>query len=259
MNRKPVMNAGKVSMVGILVLAGICLASGAGVGLLYWAMRDDIEAKSAGIFQDSLADVLGSAREYGVVGEYSDETAAEDKVYVNDEVSPVLFAGMGTAQGYQSVVQVLVSVEAASAGAPAGDNPRIHRLKVVASQETPGLGENIKAVEQDASIWAKLFGADGDDSDRQPHNSNPTRSAGDGETGTTLKAASEPPATEKPRPWFQEQFSGKTLEDLVVDKDPDTDKIVPLTGATITSRATTEAARDAVQRIIDRTREVYGQ
>jgi len=218
----------KLSLRGVIVLACICLVSGAGVSLLQWAFQDDIGQKMASVFHDALAQVLGEAEDYPAVGDYEDGTPEDAKVYMNRADGQVLYAGMGEAQGYQSRIKVLVSVQAESPDAPLGDDPVIRRLAVVSSQETPGLGENINAVEKDVSIWAK--------------------------------AAGKEPADAAPkRPWFQEQFSGRRLSDLVVEKTPGTEKIMAVTGATITSKATTEAARNAVQNIISKTNEAYGR
>jgi RnfABCDGE-type electron transport complex G subunit len=210
---------------GVLVLTLICLVSGLGVGLLYASMKDDIEANERQVFLDTLADVLGEADSYRTVGEYDVSVADLDKVYVNQMDGDVLYAATGAAQGYQSTVTVLVAVRAERAGAAVGEDPVIHRMAVVSSQETPGLGENIRHVEKDRSIWRALLG--GRESPR--------------------------------RPWFQEQFAGKRLSDLVVEKRQDTGRIAAVTGATITSRATTEAARRAVHKIIQTTGEAYGE
>ena len=61
------------------------------------------------------------------------------------------------------------------------------------------------------------------------------------------------------RPWFQQQFSDKalTLAELKVVKQADPKGIVAITGATITSEATTQAVRNAVQAIIDTTAKTY--
>jgi len=210
---------------GVFVLGLICLVSGLGVGLLYASMKDDIEANERQVFLDTLADVLGEAESYRTVGEYDDSAAELDKVYVNRTDEGVLYAATGAAQGYQSTVTVLVAVRAQRAEAPVGQDPLLHRMAVVSSQETPGLGENIRHVEKDCSIWGFLLGR-----------------------------------RESPRrPWFQEQFAGKRLSDLIVEKRKDTDRIAAVTGATITSKATTEAARRAVHRIIQRTSEAYGE
>ncbi|MHC4480069.1 MAG: FMN-binding protein [Planctomycetota bacterium] len=211
----------------VLVLGCICLGSGAGVGTLYWQMKDDIEEKARGVFEAALAQVLGEGGGYSTVGDYPEGTPEAEKVFVNRSGAAVLCAAKGTAQGYQSQIAVLVSVASEAPGALVGPDPRIHTMVVVESQETPGLGENVKTVQKDISLWGRLAGAR--------------------EEGAAK------------RPWFQEQFSGKRLSDLVVEKRKDTDKIAALTGATITSRATTEAARRAVQKIIDKTAEANGE
>jgi Na+-translocating ferredoxin:NAD+ oxidoreductase RnfG subunit len=209
---------------GVIVLACICLGSGAGVGVLYYEMKDEIEAKAQSVFLEKLGVVLGEAEDYPAVGEYPEGTPPEQKVYVSPASDPVLYAAMGTAQGYQSQLKVLVSVRASAPGTPLAQDPVVHALAVVESQETPGLGENIRAVEKDVSVWARIAGAE----------STPGR------------------------PWFQEQFGGKRLSDLVVEKRADTDRILPVTGATVSSRATVEAARAAVEEAVRRTSEVYG-
>ncbi len=211
-------------LAGILVLAAICLASGLGLGLLYSHMKEDIEDNRRQAFLDTLGVVLPGAETDDTVGTYADGSL-EDRVYAKQTSEGLLYAAMGSAQGYQSQVKVLVSVKGEAPEQPLGDNPKIHRMAVVSSQETPGLGQQIQAVEKSVSVWAAAAG----------HEQEPKR------------------------PWFQEQFSGKRLEDLVVEKQEDTDKIAALTGATITSRAATEATRKAVQKIINRTRKVYGQ
>lgn len=222
---------------GIIVLACICLGSGAGVGFLYSAMKDEIQAKADEVFRDTLAEVLGDADQYGVVGAYQEGTKDPDMVYVNETPSGVLYAATGMARGYQSPIHVLVSVRAAAPNSPVGPDPVIERMAVVSSQETPGLGENIKLVEKDVSIWGALVGAGG------------------------------PAGSAPKRPWFQEQFSGLRLHHLGGDQGSDADRthegadraVVAITGATITSKATVAAVRNAVHRIIEKTAEAYGQ
>jgi len=210
----------------VVILACICLGSGAGVGILYWSMKGKIEEKAQSVFHEALAEVLGEADSYDAVN--ADEADEAKRVYVNEAGGRVLYAGTGEAQGYQSRIKVLVSVEAPKPNKPVGDDPLIHRMAVVSSQETPGLGENIKLVEKDVSIWAKAAGK-------------------------------EPADAEPKRPWFQEQFTGKRLSDLVVETASDTDGIRAVTGATITSKAATEAVQKAVKHIIEATAEAYGQ
>jgi electron transport complex protein RnfG len=209
----------------VVVLACICLGSGLGVGTLYCFMKDDITQNEGKSFRQALQVVLGEADTYDTVGNYGAGVPDSDKIYAHRNGSQILYAATGSAKGYQSEVQVIVSVEADSPDSPIETDPVIHAMAVVSSGETPGLGENIRAVEKDVSLWGAIAGE---------------------------KAAAR-------RPWFQEQFTGKRLSDLVVEKRRDSDKIAALTGATITSKATTEAVRIAVKRIIERTAEVYGQ
>ncbi len=224
---------------GILVLGLICLGSGLGVGTLYSRMKADIERNQESVFRESLKKVLGPAERYETVGEYAPNASREEIVYRNETDSGVLYAAMGTAPGYQSQIEVLVSVKADKPQTPVGEDPVIHRIAVVFSQETPGLGARVEEVQKDISIWTSLRGA---------------------LTGRKKAAFG--------RPSFQKQFDNKKLSDLEVEKGGGssdvegtagaTARIRPITGATITSKATTRAVREAVEKIIQRTREVYG-
>jgi len=226
MSEEPQESTAKKIIAYAAVLVGVCLASGIGVSLLYVSNRDRIADNERKAFNDKLAVVLDDAQDPRPIGEVEDETA-EDTVYVAGTHSCVRYATMSSAQGYQSKVVVLVSVDAPRPEVPVDKDPVIYRLAVVSSGETPGLGENIHQVEADVSLWGAIAGQKGSGGEK--------------------------------RPQFQAQFSGKRLSDLVVEKKAGTDKIIPVTGATITSTAVTEAARAAVQRIVDRTEELYGK
>jgi Na+-translocating ferredoxin:NAD+ oxidoreductase RnfG subunit len=209
----------------IIILILICLGSGAGVSIMFWLMKDEIAAKEKSVFVGALAGVLGEAEEYPAVGAYPSGTKEEDKVYVNATSAGVLYAAMGEAQGYQSVIKVLVSVEASAPKTAVGDDPVIHEVAVVDSRETPGIGEEIKTVEKDVSIWGKVAGAQ-----------------------------------ETPKePRFLAQFGAKRVRDLGPDDGKSMGRIVAVTGATMTSRAVTQAVRNAVKKIAARTAEVYGK
>jgi Na+-translocating ferredoxin:NAD+ oxidoreductase RnfG subunit len=237
---------------GILVLGAICLSSGLGIGLLYGLYKAKIEAKRKEAFNTALAVVLGEAEDYGTVGSYTPGTSPFDMVYRNESNGAVLYAAVGEAKGYQSTVRVLVSVKAREADSLPGPDLVVHRMAVFESQETPGLGDNINAIQKEVSIWGALAGQ------------------------------KEPPK----RPWFQDQFTGKSLADVKIESSMGADKvsavsgatvkskkpagkrwagkgsggapIAAVTGATITSRAAAAATRNAIERIIARTAEVYG-
>jgi len=214
------------------ILMGVCLVSALALSSLFVLSRDSIRENEEAAFREKLTDVLGDAENPRGIIEYADTVPLEDRVYVADLPTRVRYAAMGSAQGYQSVIRVLLSLDAPRAREPVEGDPRIVRLSVVSSGETPGLGENIHKVPAEDSLWGAAWKAVG---------------------------GGEPASGEKRRPAFQEQFSGKRLSDLVImDKAPDGAGMVPITGATITSRAVVKAARRAVERIIEQTSETYG-
>lgn len=91
-------------------------------------------------------------------------------------------------------------------------------IKITEQKETPGLGTRAVEVPSTRTFWEAILGR--------------------GE------------AEEPGRPWFEAQFTGKLLEDLkVVTGETDTE-IQALTGATITSRAVTDAVRESMERFI---------
>lgn len=214
---------GRRKLIGaVLVLGLICLGSGAGVGTLYFLLRDDIEQKQAEVFSDSLGRVVEGDPGGEVVGDYPEGTPDEEKVHVSRTSSGVIYAAMGSEQGYSSLIKVLASVRVPEPNTPVPDDPVIEAITVVSSQETPGLGENIKAVERTVSVWGALAGQKGEES----------------------------------RPAFQKQFDDRRLTDL--GQGDDLGNIDAVTGATISSLAATKAVRKAVRKIIERTAEVYG-
>jgi Na+-translocating ferredoxin:NAD+ oxidoreductase subunit G len=91
-------------------------------------------------------------------------------------------------------------------------------IEILDQKETPGLGTQAVEVPATRNFWQALFGR--------------------GEKG--------PPG----RPPFQEQFAGKTASQLQVVRGKSEDKIEALTGATITSRAVTDAVKQSLQAFI---------
>lgn len=205
-----------------VILTGICLFSGGGVGVLYVVNRDRIAENQLKAFRQALTLVLGEVDAIEELGEYPPETSDDAKVYVGKTDRYARYVAAGQAQGYQSVIKVLVSIEVRGPDAPVPEDPAVYRMAVVSSGETPGLGENINEVKKELSLWGALYGLI---------------------AGRRAEAGSQ-------RPAFQEQFSRKRLGELVVGTGPETDRIWPITGATISSRAATEAAGVAVRRII---------
>ena len=233
----------KVLMYG-LVLMLVCGASGTGVGLLYMATRDEISAKRVEAFVSTLNSVFSNEVEKITV--YDCESQEEltldqviermsapgdkkltladlkKKVYIgyDGQGKRIAYAATGEAQGYQSTVELLVSVKPDPAVATrVPENPEVLKMRVVASQETPGLGENIKKIEVDESLWGAM----------------------------TRKGEEE---EKEAVPAFQAQFTGKRLDQLRVVTVEDPTALMAVTGATITSNAAAKASRDAIDKIV---------
>lgn len=99
---------------------------------------------------------------------------------------------------------------------PSGE---ISGIKILSQQETPGLGTRAVEVPATRTFWEAILGR--------------------GEKG--------PPG----RPPFQEQFVGKTVDRLEVVTGETETEIEALTGATITSRAITDAVRESLKTFLE--------
>jgi Na+-translocating ferredoxin:NAD+ oxidoreductase RnfG subunit len=199
----------------IIVLGGICLASGLGMALVYSGLRESIEEKKQEALAKRLAVVLGEQEEYPQL-----DVPADTRVYYARQNGQVLLATTGKAQGYQSTINVLVSVTVPAEGFdPAeaatwpeiDDQTPVHRIAVVSSGETPGLGERINEVSKDISIWGRLRGE------------------------------TEPPGK---RAAFQQEFDNVAWAEMKLSVNGG--EVDALTGATITSKATVAAVRNAL-------------
>jgi Na+-translocating ferredoxin:NAD+ oxidoreductase RnfG subunit len=145
------------------------------------------------------------------------ELADDQKLYVarsnadgtGDELG---YAAIGKAQGYSSKIEVMVGVDA---------EMKIIAIKILAQQETPGLGEQTKDVPPTKTIW---------------------RAVADGLSGVGGEPEGEAP--------FQKRFRGKTWPQLRLTKNASsTDAILQLTGATVTSSAVVNAVKNAITKI----------
>lgn len=117
------------------------------------------------------------------------------------------------AKGYSSKIDIMAGVT------PKGE---ITGIKVLSQQETPGLGSRIVEVKTTATLI------------------------------DSIKNISKPRKEEQKilYPWFQEQFRGKKIENLVVVKGKTQDKIEAITGATITTEAVTDAVKEKAEEIL---------
>jgi Na+-translocating ferredoxin:NAD+ oxidoreductase subunit G len=196
-----------------VLLTVVCLLNGLALGLVYEVTRGAIARTAARTVAESLklvvpqADRFSETRECSLAGGRA--IAYREAYSRSGEL--IGYALASERQGYQSVLKVLVGI-----------NPQgvIQGVKVLEQAETPGLGSRIDELKVSETIWtciANLF---------------KKKNAG---------AANQ-------RPWFQEQYRGLTAGEITLLRPSQGGKgIHALTGATITSRALTQAVRDSIE------------
>ena len=205
-------------------LALLCLVSGFCLGLVYDITKQPIEETKQNILRNSLTIVLPQADHFSE--EKVKKMADGRKLIYYDGCSSggkvIGYAIIGEKQGYQSLIRVLVGIT------PQGD---IQGIDVLEQAETPGLGALIDEVKVDDTLWSRI----------------------------ALLFEGRKEQSRPQRPWFQEQYDGLTVNDLRVIKPPYKGKgIHALTGATITSRALTDAVKDAIEQFVKGEKGVAG-
>jgi len=190
----------------------VCAIAILGIAGLYVTAESDIRANEAKDLADALAEVLGT-------GEGVAETAEGSGVYRVEVDGAPIYAAEGGAQGYSSVVQVVLSARVEEG------RLEVVRMRVKSQQETPGLGTVIAAQESDETFWSWI--------------------------GGLFSGGSE--AKGPPRYGFLDRFEGKTAEGLRVTFDAGEaergEGVLGISGATISSDASVRAAREALTRI----------
>lgn len=196
-----------------VILTVVCMLNGLAIGYVYDASRAAIKKTAAATLADSLRLVVPRAEKFS--GKKQAALADGRSLDYYEGYGPGgAVAGYALAaerQGYQSLLKVLVGID------PAGT---IEGIKVIEQAETPGLGARVDEVEARGTLWGRIAGM--------------FRGAA---------AAGEVPA----EPWFQAQYRGLTPAELkLLRPGQDGKGIHALTGATITSRACTDAVRDSI-------------
>ena len=197
-----------------VILTVVCMLNGLAIGYVYDASRAAIEKTDAATLAGSLKLVVPRAEKF------SDKKHAA----LADGRSLDYYEGYGPGgavagyalaaerQGYQSLLKVLVGID------PAGT---IEGIKVIEQAETPGLGARVDEVEARGTLWGRIAGMF---------------------SGAAAAVVEEPA-----QPWFQAQYKGLTPAGLkLLRPGQDGKGIHALTGATITSRACTDAVRDSI-------------
>jgi electron transport complex protein RnfG len=191
-----------------LTLAIVCGISGASIGWVYTIANPRIEELKQRKIRDSLK-LAFPARD--AVFDGNTLLVDGERVWLaRDSAGNVIGAcATGRGRGYASEIEILAGM---------GKDGTIAGVCVLASNETPGLGEKIREVEAKDTLIGMLMGR--------------------------KSAASGEPAV----PWFLRQYFGKRGADLRVEKGkgPGAHHIDAISGATITSKAVTEAVRRAM-------------
>ena len=196
-----------------IVITLICLVAAAALAVTFAMTKDRIAGSKKSELVKGLEVVLPAAKK----SIEERPLSGGEKLYVaragDDETGDELgYAAIGAAQGYSSKIEVMVGVDA---------DMRIIAIRILAQQETPGLGEQTKDVPPTKTIW---------------------RAIADVLTGADDEPVREPP--------FQKQFRGKTWNQMQLTKQANsTDAILQLTGATVTSQAAVNAVKDAITKI----------
>jgi len=148
-----------------LVLGLISVCSAAGLAFSYALTRDEIARQKRLDRDRGLAAVFGMPfkesdperpwREVAATAPQKGATPAPVFVASDPKTGGAMFAAMGSARGYCSRIDVIVSVNAAGG---VGDAARIKAMKVVGQSETPGLGNKSEAPEFQAQFEGMLLG-----------------------------------------------------------------------------------------------------
>jgi electron transport complex protein RnfG len=191
----------------------VCLLNGLALGLVYKFTKGSIDRAAAKTLTESLKLVVPQAARFSDRKECplpEGKAISYYEAYAkNGEV--VGYAILGERQGYQSVLKVLVGIN------PGGI---IQGIKVLQQAETPGLGARIDEVQTKETLWTYL--------------------------ASLFKKHDAVVADQQP--WFQEQYRGLSANELVLLKASQKGRgIHAITGATITSRALTQAVRDSIE------------
>jgi len=223
-----------------IILTIVSLLASIGVSSTFMLTRGTIKKKELAVRTEALYTVLPGLE--GLPVEISPTNSPDqDHVYkgLNKAGQVVGYAASGEAQGYSSKIKVMVGIDP--------NLEKILGINILAQNETPGLGTKMTEIESTITLWSLIYGRelksidwDSDESWELPLLRQPERIK---KFGLSKKAKN------KAQPWFQEQFKRKTYNQLVVSKVKDVEKIVAITGATISTKAVIKAVQDAIDKI----------
>jgi len=136
----------------VVILSVACLVIGGGVAALYGVFRGDIERRDLRIKEQAIQDVCPEGAAVDPQAPIAGAPMAADAVYAARDSAgrTVAYVAQGEAQGYSSLLKVMVGVRA--------EDLAVLRVVVLSQQETPGLGATVAEQKSNFTLWEKLFG-----------------------------------------------------------------------------------------------------
>jgi RnfABCDGE-type electron transport complex G subunit len=136
----------------VVILSLACLVIGGGVAALYGLYRGDIERRDLRIKEQAIQDVCPEGASVDPQAPIAGAPLAADAVYAARDSAgrTVAYVAQGEAQGYSSLLKVMVGVKAKYFS--------VIRVVVLSQQETPGLGATVAEQKSNFTLWEKLFG-----------------------------------------------------------------------------------------------------
>jgi RnfABCDGE-type electron transport complex G subunit len=136
----------------VVILSVACLVIGGGVAALYGLFRGDIERRDLRIKEQAIQDVCPEGASVDPQAPIAGAPMAADAVYAARDSAgrTVAYVAQGEAQGYSSLLKVMVGVRA--------EDLAVLHVVVLSQQETPGLGATVAEQKSNFTLWEKLFG-----------------------------------------------------------------------------------------------------
>ena len=142
----------------VIILGLACLVMGGGVAILYACFQGRLAARDRAATQEAIRAVVPEGAKVDLAkplaGSTKDGSAVYAAVAADAGARTVAWVAAGEAQGYSSVVKVMVGVT------KEGNALKIHKVAVLSQAETPGLGATVAETRSTYTLWQKLFGSD---------------------------------------------------------------------------------------------------
>ena len=196
-----------------MTLTIICLITASLLTGVYLLARPKILAQKAQAEKEALEEVIPEAKCFEPV--IRDREVTYFRAYSSVDKRKILgYAFRAEAQGYSSIIETMAGVDSQG---------KITGIKILAQNETPGLGAKINEIVAEKTLWQAI-------------------------KALVVREKKVPDVSGQP--WFCEQFKDKKIKDLIVVKAATKKNIQAITGATISSKAITDSVREKVKEIL---------